>query len=762
MIAYRMRSAPPLTAQSPARPIVPVASSIPAPEQASPEITPLQKDAGPLVISGHVVSEKRNAIPGATLSLRSAELRHKITSGTDGAFSFPEIPSTDGFTLSVSAEGFVSQQIDVDTIPPKELTDLTIELKMGIVVTGVAVYPDGGPVVGLSVGLRREVPERNYSRRAITDGQGQFEIVEMSPGSWKFSLYRSLGAYQQLGPEIVLHEDMTPEPVRLVFTPPGMATIEGIVVDTSGAPIADVKVEAFTNETIAGWISGADGSFILHDLLDAVYIVRATKNEYQTVWIRDVKAPSDGVSITLPIVPQVVVRVVDAESQNPISTFGYLLEYSMTSVQQNAPYKLVDAPDGTLSIPIEMPGDFYFTVRAPGYCEAYTDTLSANDYSETGKVVVIPMMPCAVVRGRVLDPAGNGVAGALITTRPYSRFMVQEQRLTKTGKDGSFSIDTPSEGLSRLYAHHPAKGSGSYIGERGQPLPAEINIVLDTAATIAGEVTVNGVAPSAGEIVIQSERGETKRAVLLPTGKFEVAELAPGKYTVSAEGISDKSVFRVDRQDSVAIEAGERRTCSLAYRTGNLALRGKALYRDEPTRAAVSVFEYHSTKAIGKANADEQGAFALEHLEPGQYRVEGVLSRGASEQLVVRYVGLTTRDVNDLMFTWEEGGRVVVDTSALTNARHRVVALIDISQTILLPVSRDMVNEISGRDRPGVAAASFLKTIETSVSFSDVPAGEYQVLAFYVLESDPPRVSRTAEAFVTVTAGEEASVALAP
>lgn len=763
VIAFRLVYNPKPPQELPVPEASSVASADPQPSaHAMPATAPTEPSVGPIVIAGHVVSEEHNALSGATLHLSNETTRQRLTSGIDGAFTFAEISSSDGYTLSVGADGFVGKRIELNTIPSDELTNLTIELERGIVVTGVAVYPDGGPVEGLNVGAN-EISQKRQSSRVITDEQGHFEVGGMYPGTWSFWSYRTIGSFTQSGPEVVLVDGSTPEPIRLIYSPPGAAKVEGIVVDFDGAPIADANVVAMATQPAAETKSKGDGTFSLFDLAEAAYTIYASKDSYQAVSVENVAAPAQGLSIVLPDSPTVDLHVLDAESRQPIPEFEYMVKHATKPTQEIMAYTRASSSDGRVSIALNWPDAFDIVVRATGHCQSSVESLQARDFVSNGEPVEIWMSRCAEIHGRVVDTTGKGVGDAVIARRAFGRTSMRNgDELARTASDGTFTIDSPAKGLYVLHANHPTLGHGSYVGERGQPLPEPIEIVLDSAASVVGVVTLNGIPCSKGEVVLRSDAGESKSAPIAPNGAFEFAQVAPGDYGITANGIHMESVFSERGEKPITVDGGARRHVTLAYRSGNLAIHGETIDGDVPIQnVRIAAYALGSETPFATTLSGRDGVFSLEQLESGTYRVEARLTRGIAQQLRFREITLTGVDVTGVVFSWEAGGRVVVDVSGRSN-HNGVVALVDSSQALVGPASLEMANQLLARQLPGAFASRAMDPTSPTYAFDDVPAGEYQVFTIGFPNLDAPNEFRITEAFITVTAGEETTVALTP
>jgi hypothetical protein len=119
------------------------------------DFTLTQRDASPAVVRGRVESDDGAPVVGATIRLRSdgssgPEDATWTSSGADGAFEFPPLPSAARARLDVSAPRFRTSTTSWSTVGALA-SGTSIRLAHGVRIDGRATSKDGRPLVGARV-----------------------------------------------------------------------------------------------------------------------------------------------------------------------------------------------------------------------------------------------------------------------------------------------------------------------------------------------------------------------------------------------------------------------------------------------------------------------------------------------------------------------------------------------------------------------------------------------------------------------------------
>jgi protocatechuate 3,4-dioxygenase beta subunit len=164
-------------------------------------------------------------------------------------------------------------------------------------------------------------------------------------------------------------------------------------------------------------------------------------------------------------------------------------------------------------------------------------------------------------------------------------------------------------------------GTSSQTGPGEEPAPGE-EPDDSTRGTISGTVTLSDGSPARRAHVIAVGYAGRGSKHTDDAGKFTVARLRPGKYTVSA---SLEGYARARKIDIVVLESRDTGGTDLVLLQGGV-LEGKVV--DEtgeavPCEICISqIVEQGSVGEAYRANTDKDGSFRLAAIVPGTYRME--------------------------------------------------------------------------------------------------------------------------------------------
>lgn len=194
-----------------------------------------------------------------------------------------------------------------------------------------------------------------------------------------------------------------------------------------------------------------------------------------------------------------------------------------------------------------------------------------HHYPDEDGITDFALEPAARVEGRVVDPGGNPVGGASVAA---ARDQLSPDDYRTTGADGRFSIDglyaatvylllvnADGFGLVALEFDAPAEGESRDLGDLRLALPC----------TLAGRV-VSATGEPVADVRVELEGSPDDRCRLRPgepsesepeegavtdnSGRFSFPGLAPGEFTVRADGDCDsaKATIRVAEGTRADIE----------------------------------------------------------------------------------------------------------------------------------------------------------------------------------------------------------------
>ncbi|MET0863910.1 MAG: MFS transporter [Nakamurella sp.] len=217
--------------------------------------------------------------------------------------------------------------------------------------------------------------------------------------------------------------------------------------------------------------------------------------------------------------------------------------------------------------------------------------------------------------GSVRGPDQQGVAGAAIAVLDDAGAEVVRG---SSADDGHYQLTLPSGGTFLVVVstvdHRPAVATVRVADGR-----VERDFSLDAASALGGSVRDAGGEPRSGvTVTVIDARGDVVGvAVTGPTGRYELADLQPGDYTLTAIAAgANPAAYGVHLdglgQTDFDIELPE-----------NGSLHGTVRNRATGTpvaQAAVAILD-HSGMTVGETTSDDSGVFVFDALTPGDYTV---------------------------------------------------------------------------------------------------------------------------------------------
>ena len=402
----------------------------------------------------------------------------------------------------------------------------TLALAEAGTVLGRVVDPRGKPLSGAAVtavpaaalGDRAFDPSDPVADRAFTDAQGP---LRAPPPASRAELRGARGAERRL-PRGAEHRGgrpraASPRNLTLVLAPARSA--RGRVQDPEGRPIAGAEVlvrpalrtgqESFSLGEGEGEVraeSDAQGVFSFPECPAAEVELAVRKTGFApsvlpALRIASGTGPADLGRVTLRPGARLAGRVVDRRDRGVPGAEVFPLDrppgfnQAERALQGKKP-AATTAADGSFTIENLARGTpVHLIVRAPGHLHAEVRAVRPP----TAKLLRIRLEPEAVLRGRVVDTAGEPVAGARLNLR-WQEYLPEDPerqigepvfRSARSEADGRFEMRGIPEG-SVIFGVS-AQGFVSLEGlELELPRPAdagELRLVLDRGAVLQGRVT---------------------------------------------------------------------------------------------------------------------------------------------------------------------------------------------------------------------------------------------------------------------------------
>lgn len=272
-----------------------------------------------------------------------------------------------------------------------------------------------------------------------------------------------------------------------------------------------------------------------------------------------------------------------------------------------------------------------------GVAAAHADHVAAmqRDVRAGRRDLRIQLLPASRIRGRVVDEDNKPVPEFTVqTTVTFAMWMQRPtaREVVSGSADGSFTLGRLAPGKVTLKIEGEGYGrhEQSLAIEAGQELDAG-TIRLQRAAVLLGRVVDMQQKPVPFAQVRRMQGGIADHPVLSmlsgdppcragADGRFELRGLKPGRVTLlaSADGYASGRSKRVELAAGQTIEGIE-----IVLGSGG-TIEGKLLLPPgrSPTTFSILVQTTSGMSQAG-ANPNPDGTFRIEHLDPGQYQVQG-------------------------------------------------------------------------------------------------------------------------------------------
>ncbi|QDV51181.1 carboxypeptidase regulatory-like domain-containing protein [Gimesia fumaroli] len=192
-------------------------------------------------IRGTITDSEGNPITGARLVNmgQSSDQTRKTTTDAKGKYQLDDLYHSLGrYRVYVQADGFAPLKLQVTPGTQKSPATYDITMKLGRMITGKVIGPDGKPLSGVSVSYAGPDGHDLHLRRATkTDAQGEFTLDSLSKVA---PLTFNLSGYSTISDRDFPADQNKP----LVVTMKSEGILRGKVVDAqSGKPVTDFKVQ---------------------------------------------------------------------------------------------------------------------------------------------------------------------------------------------------------------------------------------------------------------------------------------------------------------------------------------------------------------------------------------------------------------------------------------------------------------------------------------------------------------------------------------
>jgi uncharacterized GH25 family protein len=567
--------------------------------------------------------------PSPSPSCRSDANGVVATSLTDGAYD-----------LQAGGETTVAKELRAQSLG-SAAPQLTIELERGALVEGRVVYTDGSAV---------NAPVHVFVHGAQSPGtpvnDGAFSMKNVPAGK---VLLAVRGAYP-----LMIESDpveVTAPASGVVIKLPKPGRLEGRVIDKqTQRAVAQFTVGTETRSgprrgNISRPFTAEDGRFVLEDVPPGTYDVFVTASGYArgtSNAIEVIEGESATVEFSLERGATVAGRV--TSDGEPVAgaavSSGGPRGRSVQSrhTDANGEYVLDTLAGGMVEL----------SVRKQGYM---TRTMTVNAPAGKETRADVELSRGRELRGRVVDPAGQPVADAMIMHRT-----AHEQRSwsvpfsqNRTNAEGEFRLEgLPDEALV-VSARKEGFAEGST--EVNPATAGSITITLGRGSSISGRVV--GLSPAELPFVevYASGRGSPPggRSHVDATGAFTIHGLGDGEVTVTA--MESRPPRRPARSAPMTVSGGSAPFVELDFNAG-IVVRGRVTRNGQPTAGMINFVSNDRSSASRPTSGSDiapDGTYEVRVPTAGEYRVY-VTPRGSNTGTVdsgtISIAGTMTHDVN--------------------------------------------------------------------------------------------------------------------
>jgi large repetitive protein len=353
--------------------------------------------------------------------------RDTVLTDAQGAFGFDSVPANSGYSIAVSAIGFVNRTLNNQTIPGGDTLIVEVgiapPLPPGLVRGTVVDTVSDQPVSGARVILSRFGGGGSFADTVITNAQGAFGFDSV-PANSGYSIAVSATGYvnRTLSNQTVPGGDTLIVEVGIALIPPP-GLVRGTVVDTvSDEPVSGARVILSRGGGGGGFAdtvtTNAQGAFGFDSVpansgysiaVSATGFVNRTLNN-QTIPGGDTLIVEVGVS---PVMLGTLSIFVAIDSADSVALKGASV---VARINNNNAFTGTTGDNGWVTFDSVAQGSYTVTISLAGFVSEATTRSVSNGENDTGRVYLARATETnsKSLSGVVRDSAGAAVEGATV------------------------------------------------------------------------------------------------------------------------------------------------------------------------------------------------------------------------------------------------------------------------------------------------------------------------------------------------------------
>jgi hypothetical protein len=641
----------------------------------------------PRTVAGRVLdSSTGKPLPGAFIGVEDDPGR-LVRSDSAGEYRLAA-PGARRFSLTVNAQGFLSQRMWVTPAQIRKARVSTMTLDRASRLRGRILGPAGRPLPGVAVtaipesalSVRTFAAQDPVADRTETDATGSFELRRLGSGvAYEIRAERP-GSFPAAAMAVAPHLEETGAPVQLQLLP--ARALRGSVQDPSKRPLEGVAfrlrpsrrpgfaVPAAEEEAAPRGTSDPKGSFLLADVPAAEIDLEAVKPGFAPALRRGIRLPPGSGPLdlgTIVLAPgaSLAGKVVDSQGK-PVPQAEVFIVESLPPVgseegrlRQRKP-QATTGPDGGFQLrdqPAGVPLNLVVLAvdHLPGQVRGVRPPVSQS--SQASQPITVRLDPAWSVNGQVVSEEGEPIAGArldltwqaILPDDPEQRRIgPQIVRTAVSDRQGRFVLRGMPKGKARVdvAAHGFVRTENLEISMPSPDPQGEWVIVLKRGSILEGRVTTTAGAPVEGVRVGVAGTGGLSDG----DGRYQVEGVPLGSQEVRIAHPSYRS--RVERKQ---IESGVN-LLDVELEAG-VEVSGRVVGEDREPIAGAEVWLISRQQRDFpeyRARSGQDGSFRLSPVAGGSYTLGAEAESRARTELDAA-VEVARENVTGLEVTLRQG-----------------------------------------------------------------------------------------------------------
>lgn len=217
------------------------------------------------IVSGHAAGSDGHAQPGITVQLTAGGQTLTKTTDRYGNFMFSEVAAGEAASLTFSGAGYEGVTLPIGVVGEADTTDLATVTMKGRALTGRVTDDYGAPLAGAAV----KIKAAGFTYVTKTDAAGVYTLKDL-PADTPCEVEASLGGHAASSG--TAPGAAASETAELNLTlPNNSGTLSGTVLNTHGAPVADVLVTATGAGGTFSALTDDHGEYTIYDVTAGDY-----------------------------------------------------------------------------------------------------------------------------------------------------------------------------------------------------------------------------------------------------------------------------------------------------------------------------------------------------------------------------------------------------------------------------------------------------------------------------------------------------------